>query len=454
MRDSSRMGGQRLETTLRPELTLHLTQEMRLRLEILQANILSLEEMVELELQQNPALELVDAEPSGEEEKNTEEFSIEDYYPSDIALSRRDSKDRPEPSSPCADRSTLEEHMMRAVVREFSTSSEDYRIARLILDSLDVDGFLNQDPEQLVKALGTDAEKVERVRRLIQRIEPVGIASRDVREALIVQLRVLGYDDESPEIRILSEGFDMLLQKRITSLANKLKIPTETAAAAFETISSLDPKPGRNFREIPCRSVQPDMAVKYLNGRLSVTVNESPLPPLRLSARVREILENPGSFSKDEIDFARRKYEGAQQFIKGILQRRDTLNRLAQEILTRNYDYFSGRTKQITPLLMKDIANALELHISTISRAVRDKYIETPVGIFPLRSFFSKGERNPLMVKLNAMIDDEDKQKPLTDATIAERFKRMGIKISRRTVAKYRLMLNIPDCFQRKALGQ
>jgi len=446
--------GQRLDVTLRPELTFHLTTEMRLRLEILQADILSLEDMLSLELQQNPALEVVEAEPEeGESEpQSSEEFSLEDFYPSAPSLGYSE-EERPEPGSECADRSALKEHMMRAIARTFSRSEENYRIARYILDGLDEDGFLHEEPERIAQNLGVETERVEEVRRLIQLIEPVGIASRDVREALLVQLHVLGYNEESPEVRILREGFDALLQRRITSLANKLKLSTEVVARAFGTIASLDPKPGRNFQEVPCRSVQPDVALRYHEGKLRVFINESPLPPLRISAHVREILENPGRFSAQEVEFARRKLEGAQHFIKGILQRRDTLTRLAEDLLLRNYDFFSGRTTQLTRIRMQDVADALGLHISTISRAVQNKYIETPVGIFPMRTFFPKGEKNPIQAKIESIIASEDKRNPLTDAQIAQVLEKTGIRISRRTVAKYRLKLNIPDRLQRKALA-
>ena len=453
MRPTPPYGTQRLETSLRPELALHLTPQMRLRLEILQANILSLEEMLSLELQQNPALELIEGEPEAEEERASEEFSVDDFYPHNPGADYEEAEKRPEPGSQCTDRSPLEEHMMLAITQEFSGCETDYRIARYILEGLDEDGFLHEESNSMAQALGTTEEEVERVRRRIQFLEPVGIASRDIPEALLVQLETLGYNEESTEIRIIKEGFDALLQKRITSLAKILRLPTEVIAEAFETISRLDPKPGRNFREIACRSVQPDITIRYREGRLEVAVNESPLPGLRLSAKFKEILRNPKRFSSEEVEFARRKLESAQLFIKGILQRRDTLHRLAQNVLLSNYDFFSGRTSQSTPLLMKNIADELGLHASTISRAVRDKYIETPVGIFPLRSFFAKGKQNPLRSKLSAIIASENKDNPLTDEQIAEQLTRMGLKISRRTVAKHRLKLNIPDRFQRKALG-
>lgn len=451
MRSASFYGEQRLEATLRPELALHLTQEMRLRLEILQANILSLEEMLHVELEQNPALELTENEPEEREEKQSDEFSVDDFYPSG-ATSYGELEEGQEPGSLFADRSSIEEHMMRQIACEFSGSDGEYRIARYILDGLDEDGFLHEQLSQIAQDLGVDPETVERVRNRIQSLEPVGLASRDVREALIVQLKVLGYDEKSPEVRILTEFFDFLLQRRITSLAHKLGLGTEEVARAFENISSLDPKPGRNFRETSAGSVQPDMSIKYREGNLEVVINEAPLPPLRLSAKVREILENPTRFRKDELEFAKSKLERAQMFIKGILQRRDTLTRLAGEILHKNYDFFDGRNVSISSLLMKDVAETLGLHASTISRAVRDKYIETPAGIFPLRAFFSKVEKDPVMEKLKEIIDSENKESPLADIEIAEQLKEYGMNLSRRTVAKYRQILNLPDCFQRKAL--
>jgi RNA polymerase sigma-54 factor len=452
MNSPSHWGTQRLDVTLRPELALHLTPEMRLRLDILQANILSLEEMLTAEMQQNPALET--AEGDEREEKPSEEFSIDDFYPHNPIAGYGGTEERPEPGSPCADRSSIEEHMMLAIAREFSDCEADYKIARYILEGLDEDGFLHEDAQSIAAELETTSEEAESVRRRVQLLDPVGIASHDIPEALLLQLQALGYEEGSAEVRIIKEGYDTLLQKRVTSLSKLLKLPTDVITQAFETICGLDPKPGRNFHEIACRSVQPDITIRYREGKLVVVVNEGPLPGLRLSAKFRDILRNPKMFSREEVEFARRKFENAQLFIKGILQRRDTLYRLARDVLLSNYDFFSGRTEQSTPLLMKTIADKLELHASTISRAVSDKYIESPVGIFPLRSFFAKGERNPVISKLGAIIAEEDKDNPFTDAQIAEQLTRIGFRVSRRTVAKHRLKLNIPDRFQRKALGQ
>lgn len=454
MRDSGHYGSQRLETVLRPELALHLTQEMRLRLEILQANIMTLEGMLELELEQNPALELMEDEAEEREERETEEFSLDDFYPENAPSTYDQDRERLEPGSASADRSSILEHMLRCIASEFADSDEDYTIARFILDSLDEDGFLHDDLEKIAQELEVDEDKVQRIRERIQHLEPVGIASFNIQEALLVQLRHLGYEEESPEARLLEECFDLLLQRRITAISSKLRLSTERVMAAFDIISSLDPKPGRNFLEIECQPVQPDITFHYREEKLEVVINEGPLPSLRISAKVREILENPSRFSREEVAFAKTKLENAQLFIKGLLQRRDTLTRLAQEILAQNYDFFTGRNRHLSPLLMKDVASSLELHPSTISRAVRDKYVETPVGIFHLRSFFTKTEEDPVMDKLKKLIGNEDKQTPLTDAEIAQRFKELGVNISRRTISKYRVKLNIPDCFQRKALAQ
>jgi len=462
----------RLETSLKTELTLHLTQEMRQRLEILQANILSLEHMLQTELEQNPALEIVQDEP--DEKKETEltetnevtqetqealkDTAVDDYYPDgddsypSPYTQAAEQDDRENIYSAAPDRSSLEEQMLNAITAEFSKSEEDFQIAKYILDLLDDDGFLHQTPEQIALYLGCEQNKVAEIRDKITRMEPVGIAAYDIREALIIQLNTMSYDDNSVEVRILKECFSELLQQRITSIGNKLRIPQKRIVEAFELIATLDPKPGRNFHEIPSRTVQPDISLIYRQNKLKVTINEGPIPPLRLSRRVREILDNPKIYKKEDIEFAKRKLESAKMFIKGILQRRETLSRLGEELLMRNYDFFSGRSSQIVSLLMKDIAEALSLHPSTISRAVKDKYIETPVGIFPLKSFFTKTEHNPLLTKVKTIIDAEDKSTPFTDAQISKKLQEMGIKLSRRTVAKYRMLLNIPDCFQRKAL--
>lgn len=451
MRQASFSGEQRLETSLRTELALHLTQEMRLRLEILQANILSLEEMLHVELEQNPALEIIEAEPLEREAETPDEFSVDDFYPSGEA-SYGEYEETQEPGSMFSDRSSMEEHMMRRIAKEFSDNDLEYRIARYILDGLDEDGFLHEELSKIASEFDVEDDVVEKVRQKIQTIEPVGIASRNIQEALLVQLNVLGYAEKSPEMRIVAECFEFLLQRRITSIAHKLRLDTSDIARAFENIASLDPKPGRNFKNISSGSVQPDMSLRYRDNNLEIVINEGPLPPLRLSSKVREILENPKKFSKEELEFAKSKLERAQMFIKGILQRRDTLNRIAGEILHKNYDFFSGQCVSLNPLLMKDVADALGLHSSTISRAVRDKYIETPSGIFPLRAFFAKVEKDPVMDKLREIIDSEDKNSPLADVEIAELLRGSGINISRRTVAKYRQMMNLPDCFQRKVL--
>ncbi|MBD3286105.1 RNA polymerase factor sigma-54 [candidate division WOR-3 bacterium] len=452
---SSSFSSQRLDTRLRQDLSLRLTPEMRLRLDILQANMLLLEEMLELELQQNPALDVIGEEPEAEAgEKTSDEFSVDEFYPNvpQADYSRKDEQEDYN-CSVTSDRSILEERMLRKITAEFNSSPLDYSIARYILDCLDEDGFLYEDSSRIAAALGTTEERVERVRNHIQYTEPVGIASHDVREALIIQLRFQGFNEESVEMRILTDAFDLFLQRRITTICNRLRLSTKKVSEAFEVIAKLDPKPARNFREISSRCVQPDIIIHYRNGKLEVLVNEGPLPPLKLSGKVREILSNPMAFRPSDVEFAKRKFEAARMFIKSILQRRDTLNRLGRELLLRNYDFFSARSRRITPLTMKEMASKLELHPSTISRAVRDKYLDSPVGIFHLRTFFTKGDQNPIYGKLKGLIEAEDKENPLTDSEIADILAESGKKISRRTVAKYRMKLNIPDCFQRKALG-
>ncbi|MEO0084485.1 MAG: RNA polymerase sigma-54 factor, partial [candidate division WOR-3 bacterium] len=294
----------------------------------------------------------------------------------------------------------------------------------------------------------------QKVINIIQGIEPGGIATPNLQTALICQLKLLGFDENSLEIKIIQECFDLLLKRNFTKIQQLLKVTDKEVLQALANIQNLETRPARRYLTAPTSYINPDFAIKWQEDKLIGYINDETIPILRISPRYREIVLNPQNFSKEEVDFARQRLQSAVMIIKGIESRRNLLNNILKYLIDNQKEFFiHGSEKYIKPILIKDIATALNVHVSTISRAVQNKYVETPVGIFPLRFFFTTGigehSRVSIKEKIREIINAEDKSKPYTDEQIVVLLKQQNIKLSRRTVAKYREEMNIPGSNER-----
>ena len=349
-------------------------------------------------------------------------------------------------------------------------------IASFIIGSLDDDGYLRRDIESLVDDLafraGVEAtpEEVEQMLRVVQEFEPSGVGARDLRECLLIQLE---NKKRTPSvenaIRVLSEQFDAFKNRHFTKIMSRLHLSTDELKAVMEEIRRLNPSPGGQIDDSyndQAQQVVPDFQLDYENGQLILSMPRFSIPELRINRKYSEIMEN-GRLSESKADkeaasFVKQKIDSAKWFIEALRQRQNTLESTMKAIIDFQHDYFvDGDESSLKPMVLKDIAERTGFDISTISRVVNSKWIETHFGIFPLKYFFSEGLENSdgeevstreIKKVLREMVDNEDKHNPLTDDELVDGLAAKGYKVARRTIAKYRALLDIPKARLRREL--
>jgi len=499
---------------LRLEHRLILTPQLRLNLELLQKPMLELAQMVRQELETNPVLEEVEeavepevecveveGEPIAASESATapEEMRLEDQPSETVELPAADDllgmseKERPElqsletqvteheiqpeellqddgyvPPSGSYDRPSDAEGDALEPPDEGSPSlaeallphlrslldEDDVLIAEAIVDQLDENGFLVVSPEELAQLLNRPLEPVSRVLTRIQHLEGGGLGARDVREALMLQLDVIGYDHASVEYRMLNECYDAMVKKLFPHIAHSLGTSQERVREAFSAVARLEPRPARRFSGTNPGYVHPDFSVEWRGDEVCFYATDEWVPRLRLSAHYREVLRNPRAHPREKVEFARQKFQNAMMLLKGIESRRRTLSRVMRSILTHQQEFFLNGRENLKPVTIKETGEELGIHPSTISRAVHGKYVQTQFGVFPMRFYFASGTdghaRHSVKDRVKRMIEEEDKQKPHSDDAIAAILSQEGVKLSRRVVAKYRAEMNIPGRNERR----
>ena len=349
-------------------------------------------------------------------------------------------------------------------------------IASFIIGSLDDDGYLRRDIESLVDDLafraGVEAtpEEVEQMLRVVQEFEPSGVGARDLRECLLIQLenkkRTPAVENA---IRVLSEQFDAFKNRHFTKIMSRLHLSTDELKAVMEEIRRLNPSPGGQIDDSyndQAQQVVPDFRLDYENGQLLLSMPRFSIPELRINQKYSEIMEtgrvSENKADKDAASFVKQKIDSAKWFIEALRQRQNTLESTMRAIIDYQHDYFvDGDESSLRPMVLKDIAEITGFDISTISRVVNSKWIETHFGIFPLKYFFSEGLENSegeevstreIKKALREMVDAEDKRNPLTDDELVEGLSAKGYKVARRTIAKYRALLDIPTARLRREL--
>ena len=349
-------------------------------------------------------------------------------------------------------------------------------IASFIIGSLDDDGYLRRDIEALVDDLAfragveATAEEVEQMLKVIQEFEPAGVGARDLRECLLIQLenkkRTPAVENA---IRILTEQFDAFKNRHFTKIMSRLHLTTDELKAVMEEIRRLNPSPGGQIDDSyndQAQQVVPDFRLDYENGQLILSMPRFSIPELRINQKYSEIMEtgrlSENKADKDAASFVKQKIDSAKWFIEALRQRQNTLESTMRAIIDYQHDYFvDGDESSLRPMVLKDIAEITGFDISTISRVVNSKWIETHFGIFPLKYFFSEGLENKdgeevstreIKKALREMVDGEDKRNPLTDDELVEGLATKGYKVARRTIAKYRALLDIPTARLRREL--
>lgn len=485
-------------------------------IKLLQLPTLALEQRVEEELEMNPVLEEADHEDQmyeGEELNPKDEWEDEagkdeedldpvdqnedidweefmhntEYDGNDYGGSYGGSsgseewRDLPDPYH----ETLLEE--LEHQVGLLDLSEEEQLIADQILGSLDEDGYFRREIEAVVDNIAfnqgqlVSKEDVNRVRKQIQRLDPPGIASVDLRDCLLVQLDLMPEDTSGRQtaITMLKKHWDAFEKKHFSKLKKKLEVDDDGLREAFDCIRMLDPKPGGSGNAVDDTKnyIEPDFEVWYEpnpdnngdgneEGDFVIRLNDRNVPALRISPRYKKMWDDlkkkkrSSPEAKETKDFIKNKIDSAQWFIDSIRQRQNTLMNTMQTIVALQEDFFK-HGEGLKPMILKDIAERVNLDISTISRVVNGKYVQTSFGVFELKYFFSEGietesgeEVSSTEVKnaVQEIVDSEDKQKPLSDQAIAKKLKNRGFKVARRTVSKYREQLNIPVARLRKQI--
>ena len=414
---------------------------------ILQLNTNSLEDKVFEELESNPLLEHSDGSDQEENFDSKDEIDYEDdpdeYEPHNI-YSNESNKD----DIPIAEQLDFLQDLSKQL-NEFNLSKGDESVAEEIIWNLDENGYFTLDAFLIADRLNVSIEKVEEILFLVQKLNPPGIGARNLKECLILQIPEKKYENHR---MVLSEHFEDFVNHKYEKIVDALGIHNEELHKIINDIKKLNPYTGEGKLKGHNDSVIPDLIITLENNKWKISVNDSWVSNISLNTKYLEAIKNKKS-SKETMKYLSQKFDSATWLIQAIEQRQSTLTRVMEEIINNQSDFFNGDTSSIRPMKLKDIANKLNMDISTISRSTRNKYVDTPYGIFELKSFFSgklnsdNGEEvSTKLVKnlLKQLIEDEVKQEPLTDTDLAVKLKEKGYPIARRTVAKYREELKLP----------
>ncbi|MGH9396043.1 MAG: RNA polymerase factor sigma-54 [Terriglobia bacterium] len=351
---------------------------------------------------------------------------------------------------------SLAEHLQWQV--NLTTCPEAVRdSAYSIIGNLNEDGYLTASLEELVQAGGHELKNVEEAVALVQELDPAGVGARDLRECLLIQLRMA--DAESPlAVQIVSNHLSDVEAKQYRKIASALDCSIEEVEACLDAIRRLDPRPGQRYNNAEPRLIEPDVAFVKVDDVYRVILNEEGLPQLRLSHHYRRLLSD-GNASGDVRKYVRERFNSALQLIKNIEQRKQTIVRVCEAIIRRQGEFLDRGLDYLRPMMIKEVAEEVGVHPSTVSRAVSSKYVHTAQGVYELRYFFSEAVQGPsgantslvILKRIVAkMIEQEDAAHPLTDDQITQRLHDAGINVTRRTVAKYREDMKIPSTHQRR----
>lgn len=363
-----------------------------------------------------------------------------------------------------ADSATIQSHLMEQINLLNFTETDEY-IALSVIDGLDEDGILQIDIQDIVDSAPAEWEmeldEVEAVLHLIQHLDPIGIASRSLQECLSIQLRQLPPETNSRDVAIIvvEQYINLLAGRDYTQLARKVRIKEEQLKEVIELVQSLDPRPGSAIAQGMTDYVEPDVIVSKQNGRWMVELNPKSAPKIRVNPEYAALIQR-GDSSDDGTQLKSHLQE-AKWFIKSLQQRNDTLLRVSTKIVEYQRGFLEYGEQAMKPLVLHDIAEAVDLHESTISRVTTQKYMLTPSGVFELKYFFSShvstnsgGEVSSTAIRalIKKLVSEENPQKPLSDSKIAKLLEEQNIKVARRTIAKYRELLLIPPSNERKEL--
>lgn len=451
-------------------------------IKLLELPAVQLEQRIKQEIEENIALE--EEERPAEEDEQPQQISVDEYlreddtpsYKSRINNYSKDDKQRP---VYLTEGRSLQEYLVEQLSYR-NLSERDMKLAVYLIGSIDEDGYLRRDLESIsddiafTVGIETSVGELERLLDIIHELEPSGIGARDLRECLLLQMNQMQVNTRARRLarKILTSYFDEFVKKHYEKLIARLQVSEEEFRDAIAEIRRLSPKPGNLYAEGGTDTtpyIVPDFILDYQDGHFQLSLNSYNVPEVKINRRyvdmIRDMVGSDGRVKekdREAIQFVKSKIDSAKWFISAIKQRHDTLMRTMQTILDYQQEYFKdGDRSKLRPMILKDIADRTGLDVSTISRVVNSKYVQTQFGIILLKSLFSEAmqtdsgeEVSSYEIKniLQQCIDEEDKRKPLTDETLMDILNTKGYHIARRTVAKYREMLGIPVARLRKQI--
>ncbi|MBW2365211.1 MAG: RNA polymerase factor sigma-54, partial [Deltaproteobacteria bacterium] len=349
------------------------------------------------------------------------------------------------------------EHLLWQLLMTSPTDAEQ-KIGSLIIGNLNNDGYLEIPTEELVRVSGESSETVEHLLQQMQTFDPVGVCSRDLKECLLTQLKHL--DLNSPiVIEIIENHLTHIENKNYKAISKALKISFDDTIAAVNIIKGLEPKPGRQFSEEETQYIYPDIFVYKYENDFVITLNDDGMPKLRINSFYRKSIADNDKFPNNTKDYIQDKMRSATWLIKSIHQRQKTIYRVMESILRFQRDFFEHGISYLKPMVLRDVAQDIDMHESTISRVTTNKYAHTPQGIFELKYFFNSPIKRihgaavasaSVQDKIRQIILSEDPKKPYSDDKLSVMLKESNIDIARRTVAKYREMLGVLSSNKRK----
>ena len=483
-----------LKQSLNFKLLQKLSPQQIQLMKLIQLPTQAFEERLKQEIEENPALDTGKEESdnfddlaneyddAGTEKIDAEDINIDEYLSDDEIPSYKTqannySSDDEEKSIPYAAGTTFHQSLKNQL-NTFRISDEERQIAEFLVGSIDDSGYIRRSVLDLVDDLAftqnvftTEEKVIELLINVVQKLDPIGVGGRDLKECLIIQLKAKTENKiRTLSIQILDTSFDHFVKKHYKKLMEKFDISEEELKEVINEVSKLNPKPGSSYagNNKIAEQIVPDFSIKIIDGTLDLTLNSRNAPELHVSKEYNNMLKGyqeskeKSKSQKDAVLFIKQKLDAAKWFIDAIKQRQQTLLVTMNTIMHYQYDYFlTGDERKLKPMILKDIADQIEMDISTVSRVANSKYVSTPYGTKLIKEFFSESMKNDqgedvstreIKKILQNVIGEEDKRKPLTDDKLSAVLKEKGYPIARRTVAKYREQLDIPVARLRKEI--
>jgi RNA polymerase sigma-54 factor len=461
-----------------------MTPQLQMAIKLLQLSRLELMETIRTELEENPALEEVPdstsaenlgepTEIASEEALTAKEVTIEEKLQQDIDWSNyldeyntpgrvqfeAEDRDTPRFESFIASKESLEDHLLWQFIMTKPTPEEE-RIASLIIGNLNKDGYLQVSTEEIAEMSGSPLKNIEEILSTMQTFDPIGVCARNLSECLLIQANHLGLQD-TIVTEIITHHLHNLEKRNYKVISKTLKKSMDEIIAAVNVITNLEPKPGREYSDETPQYINPDIYVYKLENDFVILLNDDGMPKLRVNSFYKNSITRGKKISGDAEDYIQDKMRSAAWLIKSIHQRQKTIYRVMESILRFQREFFDQGISQLKPMVLRDVAQDIGMHESTISRVTTNKYAFTPQGIFELKYFFNSSIRRShggsiasasVQDKIRLIISNENPKKPYSDDKIAQILKQDEIHIARRTVAKYREMLKVLPSNKRKQI--